>query len=105
MIDTEVSAERRRFRQLFFVACRCDDAAVKQFRDLNRGNSHPGAAAENQYGLSLANSRKSDKHVPRRHENQRHAGCLIEIERVWNWNDVLRPGYEQFAIPAVDCFA
>jgi len=43
--------------------------------------------------------------VPRGKKYQRHAGGLIEIEGVGNWNNVYRRNSDQFAIASVNPIA
>src|ERR1035438_1109589 len=102
VVDAEVGAERASLFEFCFVACGGDDAAAKHFGDLDSGDAHAGACAQHQHRLSGAYCGESDQHVPCGHKYERDAGCLIEIQRVGNWDDTRPRHGDQLAVAAVD---
>src|SRR6202166_2122588 len=105
MIDHEVSAQLSGAFHLVFVA-RCSYyPRVKQFRNLDGGDAHSRICPQYKNSLTGADGSASRKHVPGSHEYQRHAGRLIEIERVGDRNDVDSGRRKQFAVAAVHAIA
>ena len=105
VIDAVISAQFAAFGQLGIVARGSDHAAMKKFGDLNGGDADPGPRPQHQHGLSGTNARATYQHVPRGYKHERHAGRLIEIERIGNRNHIGGGSGDQFAIAAIHAIA
>src|ERR1700688_3183125 len=105
MIDDEVGAKLAGALH-FAIVARCSYyPRMKQFRNLDGGDPHSRICAQHKNSLTGADSGPSRKHVPRGDKYQRHAGRLIEIERVGNRNDVDSGRGKQFAVAAIHAIA
>src|SRR5215470_10523650 len=102
MIDDEISAEFAGQRHLAIVSGGGDHAGVKHLRDLDGGDSDSGISAKDEHGLPWPEFREPNQHVPRRHKYERHAGGLVEVERIGNGNDTGSGHSDQFAVTAID---
>ena len=67
--------------------------------------AHPRTCPQHQHSLPRTNAGSSHEHVPRGQKNQRHAGRLIEIERVGNRNHIRRGNRDQLTVSSIHAIA
>jgi hypothetical protein len=105
MIDDIICPEFAGLGHFVFVSGRRDHAALEKLRNLNSRDAHAGICSQHEHRLARTNRSAAGKHVPGGEEHQGHAGGLLEVERIGNWNDVDSRDRHEFTIAAIHSVA
>src|SRR5437667_10341488 len=102
MIDNVIGSKFARFGHLALIAGGCDDLAIEEFRNLDSRDAYARICAQYKHCLTRTNARTPHQHVPGSKKDQSNAGGLVEVERIWDGDDIHHRSGNEFAIASID---